>query len=120
MSEEVLPGLSKFPHVPPPVNASESVTSIIDRCCVVCREETSVEHSCHRCFGYIHIICGRSQGEEGYGGSVVCPSCDLSPRRGACEEMRTGIKRNQERQHESMLNASSKKFMQAQVGDSTV
>ena len=115
MSEEVLTGLSKFPHVPPPVNASESVTSIVDRSCVVCGEETSGGHSCPRCFGNIHIICGRPEGEEGYGGSVVCPPCDLSSRRDACEEMRAGIKRNQERQHERMLNASTKKFKQAQV-----
>ena len=64
VSEEVLPGLSKFPHIPPPVNASESVTSIVDRSCVVCGEETSGGHSCPRCFGSIHIICGRPEGEE--------------------------------------------------------
>ena len=120
--EEVLPGLSKFPHVPPPVNASESVTSIVDRSCVVCGEETSGGHSCPRCFGNNHIICGRPEGEEGYGGivCVVCPPCDLSSRRDACEEMRARIKKNQERKHERMLNASSKKFKQAQVGDSVL
>ena len=102
VSEEVLPGLSKFPHVPPPVNASESVTSIVDRSCVVCGEETSGGHSCPRCFGNIHVICASPEGEEGYGGR------------------KAGIQRNQERQQERMLNASSKKFKQAQVGHSVL
>ena len=30
MSEEVLPGLSKFPHVPPRVDASNSLASIVN------------------------------------------------------------------------------------------
>ena len=34
--KEVCSGLSKLPHVPPPVYASESVTSIVDKSCVVC------------------------------------------------------------------------------------
>ena len=50
----------------------------------------------------------------------MCPPCDLSSRREACEEMRAGIKRNQGRQHERMLKASTKKFKQAQVGDSVL
>ena len=118
--EELSPGLSKFPHVPPPVDASESVTSIVDKSCVVCGEETSGGPSCPRCFGNIHVICRRSEDEEGYGRSVVCPPCDLSSRRDVCDTMRAGIKRNQERQQERMLNASMKKFRQAQVGVSVL
>ena len=56
--------------------------------CVACGGETSGTHSCPRCFGYIHIICGRSEGEEGYGSSVVCPACDISSRKDACNKMR--------------------------------
>ena len=98
----LLPGLSKFPHVPPPVDASESVTSIVDKSYIVCGEETSGGHSCPRCFGNIHVICASPEGEEGYGGR------------------KAGIQRNQERQQERMLNASSKKFKQAQVGHSVL
>ena len=98
MSEEVLPGLSKFSHVPPPVDVSEFVTSIVDKSCVVCGEETSVGHSYLKCFGNIHVICGRPEGEEGCGGSKVCSPCDLSSRRDVFDTMRVGIKRNQERQ----------------------
>ena len=50
--------------------------------CVVCGEETSGGHSCHRCFGRIYVIYGRpAQEEEGDEGSVVCPPCYLLSRR---------------------------------------
>ena len=48
----------------------------------------------------------------------MCPPCYLPSRKDVCDTMRAGIKRNQERQQERMLNTSSKKFKQAQVGDS--
>ena len=37
-----------------------------------------------------------------------------------CDTLRAGIRRNLERQQERMLNASSKKFKHAQVGDSVL
>ena len=72
------------------------------------------------CFGFIHVICGRSEGEEGYGSSVVCHACDLSSRREACSKMRAGIKRNQEKQRDRMLSTASKRFKHAEVGDSVL
>ena len=40
--------------------------------CVACGQKTSGVHSCPHCFRFIHTICGRLVGEEGYGSSVVC------------------------------------------------
>ena len=82
--------------------------------------KSSGAQSCPRCFGYIHIICGRSEGEEGYGSSVVCPACDISSGKDACYKMRAGIKRCQEKQQDRMLNTASKKFKEAVVGDSVL
>ena len=88
-------GLQSTSHVP-----SCSISTLD---CVACGGETSGVHSCPRCFGYIHIICGRSEGEEGYGSSVVCPACDISSRKDACNKIRAGIKRCQEKQQDRML-----------------
>ena len=55
--------------------------------CVVCCRETTGAHSCPYCFGNIHTICGRTEGEEGYGSSVVCPACDFSTRNAACDKI---------------------------------
>ena len=72
------------------------------------------------CFRYIHIICGRldAEGEEGFGCSVWCPACDMRKKNERCNELRLGIKRSQEKLHTRMLSNSSKKFKQAQIGDS--
>ena len=105
-------GLQSTSHVP-----SCSISTLD---CVACGGETSGVHSCPRCFGYIHIICGRSEGEEGYGSSVVCPACDISSRKDACNKIRAGIKRCQEKQQDRMLNTASKKFKEAEVGDSVL
>ena len=34
--------------------------------CVVCGKLTSGAHSCPGCHGKIHVICGRTNGDEGY------------------------------------------------------
>ena len=93
-----------------------SVTSLY---CAACGKLTTGAHSCPRCHHYIHSTCGRLEG-EGYGSSVVCPDCDLAERRIPFDSMRAGIKRNQERFHERMLNTSSKKLRPAEVDDTVV
>ena len=103
MSEEVLLGLSKFPHVPPPVDASKSVTSIVDKYALFVAKKPLADILVLEALGNIHVICGRPEGEEGYGGSVMCPQCDLSSRRDVCDTMRARIERIQERQQERML-----------------
>ena len=101
---------------PDPIQPNCSISTLD---CVVCGEVTSGAHSCPRCFGFIHIICGRSE-EEGYGSSVVCPACDFSSRREECNKMRAGIKRCQEKQQDRMLKSASKRFKHAEVGDSVL
>ena len=105
------------PLISPEPTCSSSIAS---KECVVCCKETSGAHTCPYCSGFIHVICGRSEGEEGYGSGVICPACDISNRNEECNQMRAAIKRSQENQQERMLNASSKKFKDAEVGDSVL
>ena len=63
-----------------PSSEMRSVASVTTMNCVACGELTSGAHSCPRCHHHIHSICGRLEGEEGYGSSVVCPACDLAER----------------------------------------
>ena len=119
ISDEIL-GQNSYPPASPLFTSPKANGSVSTRDCVACGEETSGAHSCPRCIGFIHVICGRSEGEEGYGSSVVCPACDHSSRREACSKMRAGIKRNQEIQQDRMLNTASKRFKHAEVGDSVL
>ena len=126
--QEHLPPSSSatFPENLPPSSAfgldpgMSSAVSTTSKNCVACGKLTSGAHSCPRCHHYIHSICGRAEGAEGYGNSVVCPACDLAERRIPFDSMRAGIKRNQEKLHERMLNTSSKKLRPAEVGDIVV
>ena len=79
--------------------------------CVVCGEFTSEAHACPICKRYIHVICGRTGEEEGYGSPVWCPQCDIKSNSKEADITRAGIKRNQERLHERMVESSSKKFV---------
>jgi hypothetical protein len=36
---------------------------------------TSNAHSCSKCSNTVHVICGKTNGEEGFGGSVLCFLC---------------------------------------------
>ena len=100
-----------------PLQVSRPIASDTNKNCVACGELTSGAHSCPRCHYYIHTYCGRLEGEEGFGSSVVCPGCDIAAKKIPFESMRAGIKRNQEKLHERMLNASSKRVKQAEIGD---
>ena len=64
--------------------------------CVVCGNSTSVAHTCPGCYRYIHVPCGHSNGEEEYGNSVWCPACEIRLKNKECDNVRIGIKRNQE------------------------
>ena len=88
--------------------------------CTVCGEETSQAHSSPGCFRNIHIICGRldAEGEEGFGCSVWRPACEMRKKNERCNELILGIKRSQEKLHTRILSNYSKKFKQAQIGDS--
>ena len=99
-----------FPHSPTPPRYIERIHdngALINMDCVALGRKTSGVHSCPHYFRFIHTICGRLVGEEGYGSSVVCPVCDLASRKETCSMMRAGIKRNQESLHHRMLNSRS-------------
>ena len=88
--------------------------------CAECNNGTSGVHSCPRCKRFVHIPCGIQEGEEGYGSSVWCRSCFLIERNIKTQNLRKGIKRNQEKMHERMLKASNKKFKPAEIGETVL
>ena len=48
--------------------------------CKVCKQSCGTAHKCISCNDFVHIICGKPQGqEEGYGQSVICSLCVCSP-----------------------------------------
>ena len=96
---------------------SHSVTSTK---CAVCDKETTKAHSCPGCYRYIHAVCGRTGGEEGYGSSVWCHYCDLQKRQSESETQRRGINRKQESLHQRMLKASCNRFPDANIGDNII
>ena len=38
--------------------------------CIVCQKPASNAHSCPKCSNTVHVICGKTNGEEGFGRSV--------------------------------------------------
>ena len=88
--------------------------------CVVCNYETSCVHSCPGCSGFVHVYCGRTEGEEGYGSPVWCAKCDLANTAKHANNVRVGIKRSQEKLHDRMISSAAKKFQPAAMGDNVV
>ena len=73
--------------------AIQPTSSISNMMCPVCELETSGAHTYIDCFRYVHIICGRSIGEEGYSSSIVCNKCDLKRNQNDPEAMRHKLKK---------------------------
>ena len=88
--------------------------------CVVFGNSTSGAHTCTGCYRYIHVPCGRSNGEEGYGTSVWCSACEIRMKNKECDNVGIGITRNQENLHRRMINATSNKLKHAEIGNSVV
>ena len=44
--------------------------------CHVCFKELTGGHSCQSCNKYVHLLCGKPIGEEGYGQKVICSKCE--------------------------------------------
>ena len=112
----MIPDLAVVTTIPLSISRP-SIASGTNKNCFACGELTSGAHSCSRCHCYINSYCRRLEGEEGFGSSVVCPGCDISAKKIPFDSMRAGIKRNQEKLHERMLNASSKRVKHAEIGD---
>ncbi|CAB4020647.1 Hypothetical predicted protein [Paramuricea clavata] len=47
--------------------------------CCVCGLESSGAHSCSSCLQDVHVICGKINGDEGWGCSVLCNNCATEP-----------------------------------------
>ena len=58
--------------------------------------------------------------DEGFGSMVWCPNCDIKEQNKNREQVRLGIKRNQECLHNRMLSCSNKRFKRAHVGESVL
>ena len=128
------PGISKFPPMnnlheplastPPQAIHSLDTTSPPEsedtRECAECNNETSGAHRCPGCKRYMHVFCGRSNGEEGFGAGVWCSKCDLHRLQGESEVERIGIKRRQGKLHSRMLKSSASKVPSANVGDTVI
>ena len=46
--------------------------------CKVCKNTCGGAHKCIKCNFYVHLICGKPTGDEGYGQSVLCNICETS------------------------------------------
>ena len=57
---------------------------------------------------------------EGYGASVSFPNCEFDTLTKESEVIRAGVKRNQQKLHERMLQSSAKRFQAADVGDNVI
>ena len=88
--------------------------------CAECNNETSGAHRCPGCKCYMHVICGRSNGEEGFGAGIWCSKCDLHRLQQESEVERIGIKRRQSKFHSRMLKSSASKMTSANVGDTVI
>ena len=49
-----------------------------------------------------------------------CPACEIRLKNNECNNVRIGIKRNQENLHRRMISATSKKLKHAEIGDSVL
>ena len=49
-----------------------------------------------------------------------CPACKIRLKNKECDNVRIGIKINQENWHRRMINATSKKLKHAEIGDSVL
>ena len=65
-------------------------------------------------------FCGITDGEEGYGTPVWYPRCDIGENSNEAENIRAGIKLNQNKLHQRMLQFSEKKCHPASVGDDVI
>ena len=78
--------------------------------CCVCNLECSGFHKCIICNQFAHTTCGKTQGEEGCGSSVICHRC----------EIRNEIRKNTSQQAQKMLKRSNEKLAKVSVDDNVL
>ncbi|XP_071127764.1 uncharacterized protein [Mytilus edulis] len=81
--------------------------------CYVCEKDTSGAHMCIKCDKHIHVICGTTVSEEGYGSKVVCPNCKIDTNR---VRHRSEAMDSQLKQANTMIARSKKELGTAEVG----
>lgn len=95
---------------------SSTTTEASNIICHICNEETSGAHTCYLCKKNVHVICGTSDKEEGYGSQILCNLCGKEKK---IIEQRIKSHDNLKRAAEKMTETSSKKFKEIDI-NSTV
>lgn len=83
------------------INGNNDISSSVsEKHCVVCQNESSGAHMCQECNGYVHVICGvtTEDGEEGFGSNVMCVLCDK----------KKNITKEREGAYDGLINQSKK------------
>jgi len=83
--------------------------------CIVCQKCTSGAHKCRKCKNYVHIICGTSDSEEGYGSEIICQICEKA---NTTLEIRSKSLECLKIQGEKMLTRSSTSLRPIEIGKS--
>ena len=81
----------------------------------MCNFETSGAHYCPGCNGFVRVLCGRTQGEEGYGSPVYCNKCEDTNATRQTDSIVAGINRRLNKLHDPMLVSAAKRFVQRNV-----
>ncbi|XP_071176328.1 SCAN domain-containing protein 3-like [Mytilus edulis] len=83
--------------------------------CIVCQKPASNAHSCSNCTSTVRVICGKANGEEGYG-TTVTVLCFLCTNEQEIQTERTNATMCTEKQAERMINRSNKVLEEADIG----
>jgi hypothetical protein len=81
--------------------------------CIVCQKPASNAHSCSKCSNTVHMICGKTNGEEGFGRSVLCFLCFNEKQ---IELERSNATVCSEKQAERMLSRSNNILEEVDIG----
>ncbi|CAC5396431.1 unnamed protein product [Mytilus coruscus] len=108
-----IPESNSEPNVEPStsITADETQKDVLK--CYVCEKDTSGAHMCSKCDKHIHVICGTTVSEEGYGSKVLCPNCTIDTKR---DRHRSGAMDSQLKQANTMIARSKKELGTTEVG----
>lgn len=90
--------------------ASSSCDTMI---CIICEKEASGAHKCFQCNQIVHVICGETGDNEGYGQNVTCMIC---MKKTSVLSQRSSAKEGQVEQAKKMLSYSAGHFPPVDVG----
>ena len=81
--------------------------------CPVCNNPVCEAHSCSVCNRNVHVICGTSDGEEGFGCKVICNLCSAIENQKICLD---SAKQKSDAQAERMVYRAKKLLSPLSVG----